>query len=368
MVPRVWLGLAGGLAVIGLLLALPAPHRPAVGVTASASPSPTGPPALASVWPRARPFTIPATLPDGGTYTPTVLVDASTSIGTVTSADGQRTDLAVVPATGPQRVLQSQSVNDGGSFDGVTVTADRVYWMHTLSDSNGRAHVTLWRAALSGGPAAQVTADTGAPVFYGSRYDVQQVGDRLYWAAARPDRPDQTELRSVALTGGAVAVRVLDGAWSLSAWPWLVTAPGATGTPMRLRNLETGAVTPVNVPASKQASCSPTWCRIVPDSGGTETDLLRPDGSDRRVIGDSGAAAIDSDVALLDRFEVLMSIISSSGQITVSRLALYDIRTKRSVVVDNAASNAGGRGDFIWWATGDNETLAWHGLDLRELA
>jgi hypothetical protein len=369
VVTRVWLGLAGGLAVIGLLLALPAPGQRTAGGPASASPAASGPPALAAVWPGAKPFTIPASFPDGSTYTPTVVVDAGTSIGTATSSDGQRTDLAVVPAGGPPRVLQSQSVNDGGSFDGVTVTAERIYWMHTLSDSNGKAHVTLWSAARSGGQAVQVTADTGAPVFYGSRYDVQQVGDRLYWAAARPDRPDQTELRSVALTGGAVTVRVLDGAWSLSAWPWLVTAPGAAGTPMRLHNLGTGAVTQVNVPANRQAACSPTWCRIVPDrAGGSETDLLRPDGSDRRVIGDSGAAAIDSDVALLDRFEVLMSVKPSNTQITVSRLALYDITAKRSVVVENAATNAGGRGDFIWWATGDNETLAWHGLDLRKLA
>jgi hypothetical protein len=259
-------------------------------------------------------------------------------------------------------------VSDGGSFDGITVTADRIYWMHTLSD-NGKAHVTLWSAGRSGGPVTEVTGNTGAPVFYGSRYDVQQVGDRLYWAAARPDHPDQTELRSVALTGGSVAVRVLDGAWALSAWPWLVTAPGAASTPTRLQNLDTGAVTTVNVPANKQATCSPTWCRVVPDNaGGTETDLLRPDGSDRRVIDDSGAAAIDSDVALLDRFEVLMTITSSNARITVSQLALYDIKAKRSVVVDNSATNAGGRGDFIWWATGDNETLAWHGLDLRKLA
>ncbi len=364
---RVWLGLTAGLAVIGLLLALPAPPRPA-GATASAAPSPSGPPTLASVWPAAKPFPIPASFPDGSAYTPTLVVDAGTSIGTVASPDGQRTDLAVVPANGPPRVLQSQSVSDGGSYDGITVTADRIYWMHTLSDS-AKAHVTLWSAGRSGGPATEVTADTGAPVFYGSRYDVQQVGDRLYWAAARPDHPDQTELRSVALTGGPVAVRGLDGAWALSAWPWLVTAPGAAGTPMRLQNLGTGAVTAVTVPPSTQATCSPTWCRAVPDNGGgTETDLLRPDGSDLRVIDDSGAAAIDSDVALLDRFEVLMTITSSNARITVSRLALYDIKAKRSVVVDKAATNAGGRGDFIWWATGDNETMTWHGLDLRHLA
>jgi hypothetical protein len=373
---RVWLGLAAGLVVIGLVLWLPAPRRPAGatagggvgGGTGSASPSPTGPPALASVWPKATPFPIPATLPDGSTYTPMLVVDPSTSIGTATSADQQRTDLAVVPAAGPPRVLQSQLVSDAGSFDGITVTAERIYWMHTVSEK-GTAHVTLWTAERSGGPARQLSADVGAPVFYGSEYDVQQVGDRLYWAAARPGHPDQTELRSIALTGGPVTVQVLDGAWALSAWPWLVTTPGAPGSRTRLKNLATGAVTMVDVPANKQISCSPTWCRVVPDtSGGTETDLLRPDGSDRRVIDDTGAAAIDSDVALLDRFEVLMAVPPATAAITLARLSLYDIRARRVVVIDRATTNAGGRGAFIWWSTGDNETIAWHGLDLRTLA
>lgn len=366
---RVWLGLGSGLAIIGLLLGLPAPHRPAAG-TGGAAVVASGPPTLASVWPKAASFPIPTSFPDGSGYAPAVIMDASASIGIVSSADGQHTDLAVVPAGGLPRVLQSQLVMAGGSFDGISYTTDRLYWMHTLSDTNGKAQVSLWSAARTGGAADLVTSDVGAPVFYGSQYDVQPVGDRLYWASAHVGRPDQTEVRSVAQSGGPVTVRVLDGAWAMSAWPWVVTAPSASDAPMLMQNLMTGAQVTVNAPASKQVSCSPTWCRLIPDNSaaGTETDLIRPDGSDQRVIGDANAAAIDSDVALRDRFEVLMSIITSNARITVSKLALYDIAAKRSVLIESAATNAGGRGDFIWWATGDNETMAWHGLDLRTLA
>jgi hypothetical protein len=37
------------------------------------------------------------------------------------------------------------------------------------------------------------------------------------------------------------------------------------------------------------------------------------------------------------------------------------------VLIEPAATNAAARGDYLWWSTGDNETLAWHALDLRTL-
>ena len=366
---RTWFGVGAGLAVIGLLLGLPAPKRPAAGVRPAATASVPGGPTLASVWPKARPFPIQALFPDGSAYTPVVVLGPDSSIGVTASADGQRTDLVEVPASGAPRLLQSQLVTDGGSFDGLSFTADRLYWMHTLSDTTGKAHVTLWTAARSGGPSRQLSADVGAPVFYGSQYDVQPVGDRLYWAAARPGHPDQTELRSIPLTGGTVSVRVIPGAWAMSTWPWLVTAPSASDQPTRLQNLGTGQLVTVRVPANKQVTCSPTWCRMIPNNSAqaTETDLVRLDGTDQRVIGDANAAAIASDVALLDRYEVLMTIVNTSGRVAVSKLTLYDIARRRAVLVDPAATNAGARGGFLWWSTGDNETLAWHAVDLRTL-
>ena len=358
------LGVGSGIAVIVLLLGLPSPQHPAAAVPAGARPA-----TLASVWPAARPFSIPSGFPDGSAYTPVVILDPGASVGVLARSDGVHTDLVLAPSAGPPRVLQSQLITDGGSYDGITFTADRIFWMHTLSDTEGRAHVTLWAADRSGGPATQLTADTGAPVFYGSQYDVQVVGDRIYWASAHPGDAEQSDLRSVAVSGGPVSVRVLDGLWALSVWPWLVNAPSASGAPTRLRNLLTGATITAAVPANKMASCSPTWCRLIPDNASvTETDLIRPDGSDRRVIGAGDAAAIDSDVALLDRFELLLTTKNSATQIVVSTLALYDIQTRRSVVVDPAARGGGARGTFMWWSTGDNETLTWHGVDLRTLS
>jgi hypothetical protein len=364
---RGWIGVLAGLAAVSVLLALPVPARTA-GRKPGPAPSATGP-TLASVWPAARPFTVPASLPDGSSYVPTLILDPTTSVGVSTSADTVHAGLVVVTGTGPPRVLQTHVVSDGGSFDGIAVNADRLFWMHTISDATGHAQVSLWSAARSGGPARKLTADVGEPLFYGSAYDVQIVAGRLYWTAARPGRPDQTELRSVALAGGRVTVRVLDGPWTMTAWPWLVTAPNAVDAPIQLDNLATGARTPVKVPASKQVSCSPIWCRTIPNNiaQGSETDLVRPDGTDARRIGDANATAVASDVALLDRFEVLVSTVSSNANTTVSRLSLYDIAHRRTVLIDPAATNAGARGAFLWWSTGDNETLTWHGLDLRTL-
>ena len=137
----------------------------------------------------------------------------------------------------------------------------------------------------------------------------------------------------------------------------------------RVDDVDTGADVAVRAPAHKQVTCAPHWCRLIPDNaaGPAETDLLRPDGSDQRTIGGGNDAAIASDVALRDRFEVLMTMVSTTGQVTVSKLALYDIPARRTVQVEGAATNAGARGDFVWWSTGDNETLTWHGLDLRTL-
>jgi hypothetical protein len=312
---------------------------------------------------------MPAVLPDGSTYAPTAILAPGTSIGVATSADTLHASLVLLTGTTP-RTLQTHDVADGGSFDGVTVTTDRIFWMHTLSDAQGHARVTLWSAARSGGPAREVTADVGEPLFYGSAYDVQLAGGRLYWTAARPGHADQTELRSIAAGGGPVQVRVLAGPWAPTVWPWLVTAPNAVGAAMRLSDVDTGAAVDVRIPAGRQVTCSPTWCRTIPGNvtQGTETDLVRPDGTDARRIGDGAAIAVASDVALLDRFEVLAATVSSNAATTVSRLSLYDIAHRRSVLVDPASTNAGARGDYLWWSTGDNETLVWHALDLRTLS
>jgi hypothetical protein len=36
-------------------------------------------------------------------------------------------------------------------------------------------------------------------------------------------------------------------------------------------------------------------------------------------------------------------------------------------VADALTGPVGDHGDHLWWSTGDNETLRWHALDLRQL-
>src|SRR5438046_6292747 len=96
---RTWLGVGAALVAIGLLRVLPSPNRPAPAAGASGAGGPT----LASVWPNAKPFPIQGIFPDGSAYTPVVILDPSASIGVTASADGQHTDLVVVPATGAPR-------------------------------------------------------------------------------------------------------------------------------------------------------------------------------------------------------------------------------------------------------------------------
>lgn len=358
------LGIAGGLGLVGVLLVLPAPSR-----SASSTPAgPAGPPTLAAVWPHAAVFGLPAVFPDGSTYLPQTLLDASTSVGLATSPDALRTSLVVAGPSGPPRVLDSVPVADGGSFDAVTPTPDRLYWMRTVSDSDGHAHVSLWTAARSSGPATQVVPDAGAALFNGSRYDMQVAGGRLYWMAGTGGAAG-TELRSVPLTGGPVTVRTLPGAWTMTAWPWLVTAPGPAGGPVELFDLDSGRRVPVRAPANKSVTCGPTWCRLIADNAAQagDTELIRPDGSDLTRVGGQDAVAIASDVALLDRFEPMLTALTALNATTVSRLDLYDVANRRTVLVEAAATGAMAKGDYLWWSTGDNETAAWHAVDLRTL-
>jgi hypothetical protein len=363
-------GLLAGLGLVAVLLVLPAPLRRPPTASAGPAATPSGPVALTlkAAWPDATVFSLPATFPDGSTYLPQTLLDATTSIGLATSADAQRSSLVVAGPGGQSRVLDSALVNDGASFDAVTLTADAIYWMRTVNDANGHAEVSLWTAGRSGGPSRRLSADVGAPLFAGSAYDMQIAGGRLYWLAGAGTEAN-TELRSIPLAGGRVTVRTLSGAWTMASWPWLVTAPSAAGAPVELFNVASGARVPVHAPTNKMVSCSPTWCRLIADNGSqtSVTVLIHPDGTDLRRIGGQDAIAFASDVALRQRFEPLMTALTSANSTTVSRLDLYDIARRRTVLIEAAATNAAAKGDYLWWATGDNETLAWHALDLRTL-
>ncbi len=363
-------GVAGGLAVIGLLILLPAPATVRQHAT-------SGTPAalvLSTVWPKATVFTLPATFPDGSTYLPQAVLDSTTSIGLANSADGQRFSLVVAGSSAQPRILDSALISDGVSFDAVTVTSSALYWMKTATDLDGLAHTVLWTANRSGGPARRVGNEAGqpvyvgAPVFSGSAYDMQVVDGRLYWLSGSDD-PAVMQLRSIPLAGGHVEVRSIPGKWTMASWPWLVTAPGSPGAPIELYNLNTSSRVPVQAPPNTLATCNPTWCRFMADNvnENTGTELAHPDGTALQHIGDKNAVPIANDVALQQRFEPLVTAVSDTGTSTVSRLDLYDIAHHETVLIEPATTNAVAKGDFLWWATGDNETLAWHALDLRTL-
>ena len=368
-------GLLGAVAGIGVLLALPAPARPAAvpasgpAALSGAPATSDGEPTLAQVWPHAHTFDFPATLPDGSAMNPIAIVDPDLVVAAVTDAASTRFTLATVAPAGSVRVLETRAAADAPSVDGFTATGTDFYWMDTVSDTAGTAHTRLLRAARAGGTPSLVTADVGRPLFANSRYDVQAVDGRLYWVASGAGQ--RTELRSVALAGGPVAVRPLPGNLVLTAWPWLTSSPGATGSQVELVNLLTGVHRRVPVPANEQLTCTPAWCRMLAANvqDATEVDLVRPDGTDRRRIGGAQDSAVADDVALRDRFEVLATPTpTSSPAIVIELLRVYDIAARRGVLLSPAASNSGARGDYVWWSTGDNETLAWHALDLRTLS
>jgi hypothetical protein len=69
----------------------------------------------------------------------------------------------------------------------------------------------------------------------------------------------------------------------------------------------------------------------------------------------------------LDRFEILARAGSNGAPTSSQQLLLYDLKHTRTVVVANGVGMILSRGGVLWWSTGDNETLAWHALDLHPL-
>ena len=78
------------------------------------------------------------------------------------------------------------------------------------------------------------------------------------------------------------------------------------------------------------------------------------------------ASASVQDVALLDRFEVVSE--GGGDRTGQSQLYLYDTKRRTLVLVDPNAATVLGRDGMLWWSTGNNETMAWHALDLRSLS
>jgi hypothetical protein len=125
----------------------------------------------------------------------------------------------------------------------------------------------------------------------------------------------------------------------------------------------------VDAAGTELVTCSPVWCRVLvlAGSGPARIDLMRPDGADRRRVAGGEATASLIDVAVLDRFEVLSLSDAQRVATNSQRLLLYDVRRDRTIVVADWVGMVLCRGGVLWWSTGDNETTAWHTLDLRTL-
>jgi hypothetical protein len=342
--------LVAGLAMVVWALALGEPARP---------PAATQSPIVVPTWSGPDTVDLSGALVDGSAYTPRLYVAADTSVGVAVAADGS---LRVVLARSPGSFteLHARPAADAAQVGGFAIAGDTVVWMETTTRGS-----SLWRASLAaGGPAAQVTTDTGEISFSGLPTEVQLRDGEVRWTARASGSTPRTELRSVQVTGGRVSWDRVDGELLLSAPPWAVSVPGGPGSPVVLRNLDTDETTTLTPAPNEAATCSPTWCRNpVPGTAGLAgVDILRPDGTDRRTVAGPEATPTAADAVLLDRY-VPLAIDRDDGV----GLSVYDIDSGKLRQVALRAADVGGRGGILWWSTGLGTQLTWHALDLSRL-
>ncbi|MBU2669197.1 hypothetical protein KOI35_37370 [Actinoplanes bogorensis] len=329
----------------------------------SPQPAPPARAAATTAWPGASRSDMPAGLKDGPLFTPVLFLDATTALGTAPTPAGAESRLLI--RTGDRiRELRRLPLDDNPQFEAFTASGDQIFWAESTTASPG---VRLWTADRAGGPARQLTADTGNAVFYGNQYDLSVADGQVHWTAAPTSSADSTQVRSISVGGGKVSVRTEPGQWSMSAWPWLVDDGSSSGEP-RLRNVATARDTPITSTGVEQLTCSPVWCRamVLGDGALARIDIVHPDGTGRRRIAGSAAQAAVTDVAILDRFEILAEAGPGTDLTGQAGLVVYDIATSRTVDVATDADGAFTRNGMLWWSTttGDEE-ITWHALDLR---
>jgi hypothetical protein len=358
------IGLASALATVAAALLMPSP-RPAAPPPSSA---PAGPLRLAQVWPGVRPTVLPSTLRDSYSYQPMLVLDPTTSVGLGTSPDLSRMRL-VICSDGGERDLRDVPNDQSMTFAGLAVSGQDLFWLETGTDAAGARHTSLWRAGLGSGPARRLSVGTSDVLYYDSAYDLAVVDGVAYWAATA--NGGGGELHSAPVTGGPERVRRLDRLYALTAWPWATTSGNGQPGPVSLLNLVTGERRVVPASSAEILTCTPTWCRVTTLINGGKSlivEIERLDGGSRRKTGDTALTPLNTDVAVLDRFEVLASAASANASGSAQRLWLYEMATGRTILLADAASDGlGARDGYLWWPTGDNEATVWHVLDLRRL-
>jgi hypothetical protein len=327
---------------------------------------PTPPPnriAVAAAWPDADRATLTGTLPDGAVFVPGHFLDARTAAGTAASPDGRSLRLVIRRADGSSRQLRKVPAKSGVAFGSYVSSDTDLVW----AESTGGAAPHLWAASLRDprSPARRLTTDTGTAVLHDSPYDLVVNGGRVHWAAV-PDGGAVTEIRSVPVSGGPVSVRKEPGTWTLSAWPWLTDGSDQSSV-ARLRNLATNGDVEVTGSGTELLTCGPAWCRVtVVGTGGiSRVDLMRHDGSARQSVAEGGTTAVGTDVAVLDRFELLFAPAAATDRDNRAALLVHEIAAGRTVEVSPAVDGAFSRAGVLWWSTGAGDTVVWHSLDLR---
>lgn len=348
------LGLVVALIAGGALIAYPAEDE---------KPAPAGRVGVATAWPGAQRAEFPGNVADGPIYHPLTFLDARTSVGTAASPEGTHERLVRRAADGSIRELRRRPLSGNPEFATMAVSGDDLVW----TESAGGGPVELWTGKAGGDGVRRLTRDTGDPVFYGSQWDVVVADGKAWWVAAG-EEADTTEVRSVPLAGGPVTVRREPGTWALSAWPWLTNGGDQTGTSV-LRALTDNREQRIETTGAELTTCSPAWCRVMvlTSDALARIDAMHPDGTARRRIAGNTAGAAVTDVAILDRFEILSESTPTSDLTGTEGLLVHDLRADRTVDVSTAATGAFARNGVLWWATGDQDSLVWHTLDLRTI-
>jgi hypothetical protein len=359
------------------LAALTAAVAACIAVTVVGAP-PTAPAAadpgtLAGAWPHATPFDMPGFV-SGDAYQPLAVTGRHQSIGTATSPDGTTVSLVLLdtePTPAAVRVVQAGLAARRVSFDAFAATAADIYFMRSTADAHGYGHESLWRLPRTGATPTLMTGDAGDLSVQGSVNDLQIAAGTLRWIATDPTDPARTQLRAIPLSGGPVHARALDGRYQLTTYPMMFSGQADDPPTPTLTDSMTGTITTVHTAAQAATFCDPTWCvmQTSDDSGANEVQLAHPDGTGLRHLGDADTSLVTADPTLAGRYVALteQSPAMAAAPSPTAELWLYDTRTRRSVEITGAASKTFGAGGWLWWSTGDNQTLTWHALDLTTL-
>ncbi|MEV6347531.1 hypothetical protein [Actinoplanes sp. NPDC051851] len=319
----------------------------------------TQPTPLAVAWPEAERGSLPAKLTDGSEYTPGLFLDAKTSAGTARTDGTLR--LVIRRSGGDVRVLRTVPEAGHAPFAALTSSGDTLVWVESVK---GKAQ--LWTASLTDeAPARMVTADVGDVRFYDSTDDLVIDGGSVHWVAAGSGQ--STEFRSIKLTGGKVSSTTAKGDWRMTTWPWAVDGQIAASGTTSLRNLTTGQ--DIAVPTGKRTvtACSSAWCQLVSinQDGYAKMELSQPDGSARRKVAEGDVTTGITDVAVLDRFEIIAQVGTQAELSGNAELLIYDLSDRKTVLVSQDAGNITYRGGVLWWSTGDQSSYIRNSLDLR---